>query len=274
MKGTTDIPTPRSLCYRVRRVDEDGEVSAWSSPAMVTVNPVQTGEIAEGSITAPKLRAKLYGDQGGGDKIGYWSFDDTIGDRTPEQIGLFKDTSAEGASNHLYVSGTELNAVNGITEGRGLYIDGGNNNSFVLTEPIGNIGDSWPTFSMLGFIKGDEKNLPNRPRWGLLSYYFNQRNYLNITYSNGNRNLFFQHNGTTFASFDIPITRIFDNAWHMVGLVYDGPNEILSGYFDGIKVADVVEPEILPHSNSSRWQIHCWWFKWWKFCRSEISWCC
>ena len=38
LKGTADIPEPRTLCYRVRRIDNDGDVSEWSPPVAVTLN--------------------------------------------------------------------------------------------------------------------------------------------------------------------------------------------------------------------------------------------
>ena len=37
LKGTADIPEPRTLCYRVRRIDNDGDVSDWSPPVAVTL---------------------------------------------------------------------------------------------------------------------------------------------------------------------------------------------------------------------------------------------
>lgn len=53
--GTSDAPTALTLYYRVRRVTKDGTESNWSTSVSATNSTVETGDIAENSITANKI---------------------------------------------------------------------------------------------------------------------------------------------------------------------------------------------------------------------------
>ena len=55
--GTEAAPTGKTLYYRVRRVTKDGTTSSWSTSVSGTTLTVQTGDMAENSITVNKVAA-------------------------------------------------------------------------------------------------------------------------------------------------------------------------------------------------------------------------
>jgi len=55
--GTEDSPEGLTLQYRVSRVTRANVVSAWSTVASGVASPVDTGDVAENSITANKVKA-------------------------------------------------------------------------------------------------------------------------------------------------------------------------------------------------------------------------
>lgn len=55
--GTDDDPQPRTLYYRVRTVTKANDYSDWSTPVAASTTPINTPDIAAGSITADKVTA-------------------------------------------------------------------------------------------------------------------------------------------------------------------------------------------------------------------------
>ena len=229
LKGTTEIPEPRSLCYRARRVDRDMERSDWSAAQMVTVQPIKTGEYGSRTISAPKLTAKIFGDQGVGNKLAYWSMDDTPA--VPFEIGTLKDTSQEGVPNPLRITGDQIIGVDNGRVGKGIFIDGRNNTSFAITNRIGDTGDSWSALSMQAFIKTGSQQYENIV--GLLSYWRSTTERISIDYIK-NTKIFRLRIGNILINSN-PID-LFNNAWRQIGFSYNAATKEAKLYLDGAEV--------------------------------------
>ena len=228
LSGSEDFPVPRPLCYRVRRIDNDGEVSEWSQAAMVVVKPTERKETGARTISSAKLVTKLWGSQGSGDNLAYWSLDDTLEGRTPFQLGIMRDTSQDGIANPLKITGPNILGVQGIVK-RALYFDGNNDTSYAITNRVGDTGDSWDSISMMGFINGGPRQ--QQTLIGLLSYYRNSDNYINITYSPSNR-IYRLKFGDSFILNSDPID-LFNNQWHQVGFTYNFTTKKAELWLDG-----------------------------------------
>ena len=76
----------------------------------------------------------LFGRQGVGNKIAYWSMDDTAGEnsQTPFQLGVMQDTSEEGTPVPLRINGRQITGDTGIIS-KAIFIDGYNNDSYAIT---------------------------------------------------------------------------------------------------------------------------------------------
>ena len=228
LSGSEDFPVPRPLCYRVRRIDNDGEVSEWSQPAMVVVKPTERKETGARTISSAKLVTKLWGSQGSGDNLAYWSLDDTLEGRTPFQLGIMRDTSQDGIANPLKITGPNILGVQGIVK-RALYFDGNNDTSYAITNRVGDTGDSWDSISMMGFINGGPRQ--QQTLIGLLSYHRNNDNYINITYSPSNR-IYRLKFGDSFILNSDPID-LLNNQWHQVGFTYNFTTKKAELWLDG-----------------------------------------
>ena len=239
LKGTADIPEPRTLCYRVRRIDNDGDVSEWSPPVAVTLNPLQTQEYGPQSITASKFVQHLFGSQGVGDKIAYWSMDDTAGSEgethTPTELGFLQDTSEEGTPYPLRVSGRQITSVTGIVS-RAIFLDGWNNYSYAASGRIGMAGDSFPSMSMMAFVKGG--NFQPQDPIGLLSYYVDDNDYINISYARRARILRVRV-GDSFIVNSDPLT-LFNGTWRQIGFTYDATTKNLQLFLDGVLLKEQI----------------------------------
>ena len=230
LKGTADIPEPRTLCYRVRRIDNDGDVSEWSPPVAVTLNPLQTQEYGSQSITSSKFVQHLFGSQGVGDRLTYWSMDDTAGDegRTPTELRFLQDTSETGNPYPLKVSGRQIRGVTGIVS-RAIYLDGWNNYSYATSGRIGTVGDSWNEMSMMAFVKLE--TFQPQTEIGLLAYYLNDNNYININYVKNTRILRVRV-GDSWIVNSQPLT-LLDNSWRQIGFNYNAVTKNLQLWLDG-----------------------------------------
>ena len=230
LKGTADIPEPRTLCYRVRRIDNDGDVSDWSPPVAVTLNPLQTQEYGSQSITSSKFVQHLFGSQGVGDRLTYWSMDDTAGDegRTPTELRFLQDTSETGNPYPLKVSGRQIRGVTGIVS-RAIYLDGWNNYSYATSGRIGTVGDSWNEMSMMAFVKLE--TFQPQTEIGLLAYYLNDNNYININYVKNTRILRVRV-GNSWIVNSQPLT-LLDNSWRQIGFNYNAVTKNLQLWLDG-----------------------------------------
>ena len=232
LKGTEDVPEPRTLCYRARRVDvERNEKSDWSTPVAVTVQPIQKGQYGSKSISASKFVNDLFGRQGVGNKIAYWSMDDTAGEnsQTPFQLGVMQDTSEEGTPVPLRINGRQITGDTGIIS-KAIFIDGYNNDSYAITNKVGTDGDSWPALSMMGFIRDDVTQPQNII--GLLSYYVNENEFINLSYVKSSR-IYRVRVGDSFILNSDPIT-FLTQSWKQIGFNYNAKNKKLELWLDGV----------------------------------------
>ena len=242
LKGTEDVPEPRTLCYRARRVDvERGERSDWSTPVAVTAQPIQKGQYGSKSISASKFVNDLFGRQGVGNKIAYWSMDDTAGEnpQTPSQLGFMQDTSEEGVPVPLRIKGREITGDTGI-KSKAIFIDGYNNDSYAITNKVGTDGDSWSELSMMCFIKDDIIQPQNVI--GLLSYYVNENDFINLSYVKSAR-VYRVRVGDTYVLNSDPITLLNQN-WKQIGFNYNAKNKKLELWLDGV----LLKSEIIGHN--------------------------
>ena len=158
----------------------------------------------------------MFGSQGVGDKIAYWSMDDTAGSEgethTPTELGFLQDTSEEGTPYPLRVSGRQITSVTGIVS-RAIFLDGWNNYSYAASGRIGMAGDSFPSMSMMAFVKGG--NFQPQDPIGLLSYYVDDNDYINISYARRARILRVRV-GDSFIVNSDPLT-LFNNTWRQIG---------------------------------------------------------
>ena len=210
LKGTQEIPEPRALCYRVRRVDDDGQASGWSNAAMVEIKPIVQGQIGAGSVGSTNFVSDLYGNQGAGNKLAYWSLDDTLDGRSPFFLKEMQDTSQEGPSIPLKVSGPYVRGTIG-KSGRGLALDGHNNGSYLITPKVGDSGE-WNSFTMLGIFKGDSTQ--PQSTIGLLSYWSASFS-LEISYVKRTSRLRIKGTGFEFGESGVAL---FNDEWRQVVL--------------------------------------------------------
>ena len=123
LTGTPDEPNERTLYYRVRRVDNNGNKSGWSLPVEATVRAIDVADIASGAVNAYKLNPESWKNLEVSHLKAYWPMDDTNGNETPSTLGKFVDVSEHGDTNALvFSSGKEQLA--GVTgkNGRGIKI--------------------------------------------------------------------------------------------------------------------------------------------------------
>ena len=242
LKGTEDVPEPRTLCYRARRVDvERNEKSDWSTPVAVTAQPIKKGQYGSKTISASKFVNDLFGRQGVGNKIAYWSMDDTAGEnpQTPSQLGFMQDTSEEGIPVPLKIIGREITGDTGI-KSKAIFIDGYNNDSYAITNKVGTDGDSWSELSMMCFIKDDIIQPQNVI--GLLSYYVNENDFINLSYVKSAR-VYRVRVGDTYVLNSDPITLLNQN-WKQIGFNYNAKNKKLELWLDGV----LLKSEIIGHN--------------------------
>ena len=228
LRGTAGVPEPRTLYYRARRIDNDGDVSDWSSPAPVTVKPIETKEIGGRTVTVEKLGDNLYGELGVGNNLAYWSMDDTVDNDTPFELGTLQDSSQDGGANPLRITGDKILGVPGRSS-RGLFIDGLNNTSYAITNRVGDTGDSWNALSMMGFIKGGTQQYQNEI--GILSYWGDTSNYINISFIRRTR-IFRLRIGDTNVLNSNPL-HLFNNQWRQVGFTYNAVTKEAKLWLDG-----------------------------------------
>ena len=241
LKGTPDIPEPRALCYRVRRVSEFGEKSEWSQASMVVVKPIQEGDVGSNSIGAAKLKGTIYGSQGEGSKLAYWSLDDTLEGKSPFSLSSMQDTSQEGPIIPLLVSGPEIREANGIN-GRGLELDGINNGSYLITPPVGRNGENWSSLSFLAFIKGDSEQPQNIV--GLISYWSSAFDF-SVSYVKTTRILRIRTNkaGVVSTLNSDPLT-LLDNEWKQIG--FSVGDSKMGLWLNGEKIKETRSGDLIP----------------------------
>ena len=172
----------------------------------------------------------MFGSQGVGDRLTYWSMDDTAGDegRTPTELRFLQDTSETGNPYPLKVSGRQIRGVTGIVS-RAIYLDGWNNYSYATSGRIGTVGDSWNEISMMAFVKLE--TFQPQTEIGLLAYYLNENNYININYVKNTRILRVRV-GDSWIVNSQPLT-ILDNSWRQIGFNYNAVTKNLQLWLDG-----------------------------------------
>ena len=230
--GTENEPTERPLCYRARRVDKDGERSDWSQPQMVVVKPLETSSYGAESLTPSKLKRNFYGNRGIGQRLVHWSMDDTLGGRTPISLRFLQDTSEEGLSIPLEITGNQITAQPGIS-GNALFIDGVNNTSFAVSPIIGDSSQiSSAPFSTECHIKGDS-SAQYRDIIALLSYSTTTYS-LEFSYIRNRNNLRIRIDSDSEVDvLDTFNTNLLDDEWHQIGFTFDPLSKFVEVYLDG-----------------------------------------
>ena len=175
--------------------------------------------MGEETVTAPIVDPEINGRRGEGNKLFYWSMDDTIlGTATPFQLGSLKDTSNSGDTINLNITGADILDTTGIN-GKGLFIDGYNNSSYAVSDNLSGDTITVP-FSFLCHFKANRADQPGE-RGGIIGIFsYSSGSYAwNLSYvstSNILRIRFDDGINVGVVNINNP-TEILDNNWHLIG---------------------------------------------------------